>query len=424
MRSVLAMLVLVLVGCAKSQAPAAGSTLEQQRDLALAVPADDVELVKAAKAAREAPLADRWVALGQLWVRKARATNDPGLYLSAQGAAKVALSLQPNSSAALGLEAVVSLNQHRFTEAREIAKQALALRADDLLALAALADATLELGDIIAATAAVQQMVDLKPNLPSYSRAAHLRWLRGDIAGAQALYRQAIDAGRNPRDPEPQAWVAVQSALVFFDAGDVDGADAGFDFALSRVPSYPPALVGKARVALSRGRPELAVSSLERAVAASPLVESLVLLAHARDAAGNRDGAKQAWVKAEAIGRASDPLALARGWAEAGTHTAEAVELLQHERSLRAGWQVEGALAWALHRAGDDDAAMAASQRALALGTPEVTLRFEHAAILAARHERPDARRELEALAPRVAGLSPPLQPEAKQLLGELMAAK
>ena len=49
--------------------------------------------------------------------------------------------------------------------------------------------ATLELGDVEASTKAVQRMLDLKPSLPSYGRAAHLRWLLGDTAGAQALYQ-------------------------------------------------------------------------------------------------------------------------------------------------------------------------------------------------------------------------------------------
>lgn len=420
MRSALLLsLSLSLVACTKEQpATAPALTVEQHRELALAVPAGDVELERVAKAAREAPaLAERWVVLGQLWVRKARASNDPGQYLSASGAAQVALSLQPGYSAALALEAIVSLNQHRFSESRDTALKALAQRDDDLLALAALADATLELGDVDASTAAVQKMIDLKPNLPSYGRAAHLRWLRGDAAGAQALYRQAIDSGNNPKDPEPRAWMIVQSALVFLDLADLDGAEAGFDFALHQLASYPPALVGKARVHLARWEPAAAVALLERAIAASPLVETWVLLAEARGELGDAEGAKSAWARAEALGRVHDPLALGRGWAEAGLRSREAVELLRREHARRPNVQVEGALAWALYRVGNVEPAVAASERALALGTGDVRLRYQHAAILAARGEREAALHQLEVLAPRVAALSPKLQREAKELL-------
>ncbi len=429
MRSALLIALCLSAACTRSSPPLAAApvpTVEQYRALALDVPADDHDLAAAAAAAKAAPaLADRWVVLGQLWARKARALNDPGQYLSAEGAAKVALSLQPGYSAALALEAIVALNQHRFVEARDTAKAALAQREDDLLALAALADATLELGDVTASADAVQRMLDLKPNLPSYGRAAHLRWLTGDTAGAQALYRRAIDAGW-AKDAEPQAWMAVQLGLVLLELGDLDGAVAGFDFAMGRVPSYPPALAAKARVLSARGDARGALGLLEQALARSPLVDTWVQLAEARAEAGDAEGAKAAWEKAEALGRTSDPLALARGWSEAGTHATEAVELLKAERKLRPNVQVDGALAWALLRAGDVEGAAAASERALALGTSDAKARFQHAAIQAARGEREPALRELEALAPRVAALSPRLQREAKALERRLteMAAR
>ena len=88
MRSAL-LLFVVVAGCTRQQPPASAPTLEQHRALALAAPADDRELAAAVAAAKAAPaLADRWVVLGQLWARKARASNDPGQYLSAEGAAE------------------------------------------------------------------------------------------------------------------------------------------------------------------------------------------------------------------------------------------------------------------------------------------------------------------------------------------------
>src|SRR5258708_18029883 len=96
-------------------------------------------------------------------------------------------------------------------------------------------------------------MVDLKPNLPAYSRASYLRWLQGDGPAAKEFIRRAIDAGNDSHDPEPRAWTIVQSALYFWHEGDYAGADAGFELALSAVTDYPPALVGRARVALARG---------------------------------------------------------------------------------------------------------------------------------------------------------------------------
>ena len=47
-----------------------------------------------------------------------------------------------------------------------------------------LGDAVLEQGSLDEAAIAYQCMVDLRPDLQSYSRVAHLRWLKGDVDGA------------------------------------------------------------------------------------------------------------------------------------------------------------------------------------------------------------------------------------------------
>ena len=47
-----------------------------------------------------------------------------------------------------------------------------------------LGDALMEQGRLTEAAAAYQRMVDLKPFYQSYTRAAHARWMRGDLDGA------------------------------------------------------------------------------------------------------------------------------------------------------------------------------------------------------------------------------------------------
>ena len=68
-----------------------------------------------------------------------------------------------------------------------------------------LGDALMEQGRLAEAAQAYQKMIDLKPFYQSYTRAAHLRWLRGDLAGAIDLMRAAVKAA-SPRDPESIAW--------------------------------------------------------------------------------------------------------------------------------------------------------------------------------------------------------------------------
>src|SRR5262245_3459986 len=114
-------------------------------------------------------------------------------------------------------------------------------------------------------------MVDLKPGLASYGRAAHLRHLQGDVKGAKRLYQLAIGAGDPTRDPEPRAWMIVQAALLFLDQKDYAGAEAGFDLALREIPGYAPALRGKQRLAEARASAKSAAKQTEAAHARAAL---------------------------------------------------------------------------------------------------------------------------------------------------------
>src|SRR6185503_6141865 len=166
-------------------------TVDEARALALTAPAGDGpverEISRIQERLRRAPAPDDWVLLGQAWVQKARRAGDPGLVLGAEGASIVALSMMPGHRGALGLRALVLLDQHRFAEARAQASALLSRDAGDLVALTVLSDAA-------------QRLVDLKPGLASYGRAAHLRWVGGDVPGAKLLYARAIEAGRGARD--------------------------------------------------------------------------------------------------------------------------------------------------------------------------------------------------------------------------------
>lgn len=366
--------------------------LEDARTLALAAPggseAVDQEIATLQARLQRSPDAEGWFSLGQAWVRKARHTGDPGLYLSADGASALALALDANHRGALGLRTLVLLNQHSFREARAAAREILVKTPEDLLALGSLSDAELELGDVPAAVAAAQRMVDLKPNLVSYGRAAYLRWLTGDVAGAKAVFAAAIGAGRGARDKEPLAWMVVQAAMVFWHEGDLEGAEAGFDHALALMPDYPPALAGKGRCRLARGDAAAAVELLRRAQARQPLVETTWLLGDARRATGDAAGAEKEYARVLRDGRQSDSLMLNYFEAVRNRDLPEALRVLEAEHRARPGTYVEDAYAWALYRAGRLAEARAASGRATARATPDARLLYHAGAIRLAQGER------------------------------------
>lgn len=335
---------------------------------------------------RRAPRAlEVWIALGEAWVRKAREASDPGLYHGAEDSAAAALSLSPGAPRALALRGVVLLENHRFEEARALGAELTARHPGYAPGHGVLSDALLELGRFEEAAAAAQHMMDLKPDLPSYVRAAHLLWLQGDVPGALEAWRLAVDAGGTS---ESRAWARTQAALVRWHRGEHARADAELEVALADFPDHPAALAARGRVALSRGDPDAARRWLERADARAPLAETAWLLADAAEAAGDRAAARRAYAEAERRGRAADRRTLALLLATRGERPGEAVRLAEEERKVRDDLYTADVHAWALYRAGRLDEAAAAAERATRLGTPDARLLFHAGAIQLARGNR------------------------------------
>ncbi|GAC1347274.1 MAG: hypothetical protein NVSMB23_26240 [Myxococcales bacterium] len=435
MRRIAFLVVLALAACSKkpAQAPAAeaaGIDTAAGRALTLALMKPDADLpidqriARLQQSALKLDKSDAWVALGEAWIRKARDTARPFFYANAGASADLALALEPTSKLALDLKALVLMNDHRFEEARVLASGIVARSPGDPVAWGTLSDALLELGRTAEAVEAAQRMMDLKPNLPSYSRAAHLQWLHGDLPAAKESVRLAIDAGSDGKDKEPQAWVTVQAGMIFWNEGDAPGAEAGFDLALQSLPDFPPALVGKARVLLGRGDGKGAAALLERAYQAIPLVETGWLLGDAREAAGDAAGAGQVWADIERRGRTSDPRTLALFWATQDREHEAALKLALDERKVRDDEYTEDVAAWALYRAGRFDEARAASDKALRLGTRDARLWFHAGVIRIAGGDAAGGR----ALVRKALDLNPHFdrkgEAEARQLLTAGLAAK
>ena len=381
---------LALVACSQSPPPppAPASPPKSEREiLAFAEPsgtsAIDLELKTAQRRVTDLPKkADSWVMLGRAWVKKARQSGDPGYYLNADACAESALALEPQHTPALNLRGLVLLNGHRFPEAKALAESILARDSDDAMALGTLSDALLELGDIEGAIKAADRMLERKPDLPSYSRASYLRWLRGDVKGALEAMRLAFDAGRGQKDKEPSAWALVQAANIFWFQGDLDGAASGYQLTLDYLPGYAPALVGQGRVLLARGEASQAALRFREALSKQPLVETAWLLGDALTAAGDRAGATAAWSEVQRLGRQGDPRTLALFLATKNRDPVEAVKLAHEEVLKRPGPHSRDAYAFALLRAGQIDEAQAAMKAVLELGVREPAIRY-HAGLIA-----------------------------------------
>ncbi len=349
------------------------------------------------RAQRHPDKLDTWVLLGHAWVRKARETAEPGYYRNAEACATVALRLEPQSALAVNLRGLVLLNDHRFREALQLAQSILQRRDFDPQALGTVSDALLELGRIDGAEEAAQQMMALKPNLPSYARASYLHFLRGHSTAAKQAIRLAIDASPASRaDPEPRSWALTQAANLFWQEGDYAGADAGYEMALRQSPDYPAALVGRGQVAMAQGRYADAAGHFEGAYKRNPLAETAWLLGDARTLAGDAGGAAEAYSALLRQGRRTDPRTVALYLARQNRDLPEALELIEAERKGRGDVYTQDIYAFVLFRLGRHAEARAVSDAVLQVGVKDARILYHAAEVHAASMDLPGAKALVE----------------------------
>lgn len=319
--------------------------------------------------------------LGWLYVSRARSRNDPGFYKLAEQAAACIEKSDSESAAALLLRGHVQQNLHRFHEAERAARRLVARR-ESPFDYGLLGDALMEQGRLDEAAPAYQKMVDLRPGLESYSRAAHLRWLHGDVEGATALMRLAARAGGS-RNAEPTAWAYSRLALYELQSAEFERAQQAARSAIELQPQYAPALLAAGRVLLAKGEPADAIKPLSEAARLNPLPEYHWLLAEALRAAGRLGEAARIEAEIERHGASDDPRTFSLYLATKQRNVATAVQLAEQELAVRSDVFTYDALAWSLHAAGETQRANQAMKNALSAGTQDARL-FLHAAVISA----------------------------------------
>jgi tetratricopeptide (TPR) repeat protein len=356
--------------------------------------------------------------LGWLFVAKARESFDPGYYKLAEQCALCLDAHQPHSAEALLLRGHVLQNLHKFKDAEGLGRELVARRGLSF-DYGLLGDALMEQGRLDEAATAYQAMVDQKPELQAYARIAHLRWLKGDLAGATAVMRLAANAA-SPNSPETAAWVNTRLALLQFQNGDLAQAKGTCGVALDYQPDYAPALLLRGRLLLAAGETGAAVAALQRAVQLNPLPDYQWTFSEALRAAGR--GAEAAEVEAALArdGAAADPRTFALYLASRGQSPATALELARDELNTRRDVFTHDAVAWALAANGQIEQARSEMQLALAQGTRDARL-FLHAGAIAARAgQKQEARAWLDKLTPMQPLLLPSERAECRNLALQL----
>ena len=346
----------------------------------------DAEIRRVQEQARRgknpAPALER---LGWLFVAKGRESFDPGFYNLAEQCALGLEAKQPHQPEALLLRGHALQNLHRFKEAEPLARELVAQRGR-AFDYGLLGDVLMEQGRLVEAVEAYQRMADLKPDLHAYTRAAHVRWLKGDLTGAIEMMQLAVQAA-SPRDPETSAWVCSRMAQYQLLAGDLDQAAQHCAAALEFQPEYAPALLVRGRLLLAQGRNEEAAVALTRAATLNPVPEYQWVLVEASRAAGRDVRAMESLLKKG--GATADPRTFAPYLATCGEDPGTAVRLSKAELNTRTDVFTHDAVAWALAAAGHWEEASAEMRQALAEGTRDARL-FLHAGIIASELAQPE----------------------------------
>jgi tetratricopeptide (TPR) repeat protein len=317
--------------------------------------------------------------LGWTFIRKARVSFDAGFYNLAEQCAACMEARGLNGPDALLLRAHALQSLHRFGDAETTARELVRLR-ERPFDYGVLGDILMDQGKVREGAAAYQKMVDLRPDLQSYARAAHVRWLTGDLDGAIQLIKLAT-AASSPNDPEPGAWVFTRLAVYQFQRNATKSALESCTAALALESDYAPAMLIRGRILLALNRAGDALIELQHAAELNPLPEYQWAVADALAATGARDTAEQ--IESKITENSEDPRTISLFLATRHKDVDRAVQLAQQELSNRGDVFTHDALAWALAAAGRTTEAQQHATQALSQGTADPRL-FLHAGIIAA----------------------------------------
>jgi tetratricopeptide (TPR) repeat protein len=318
--------------------------------------------------------------LGWLFVAKARETFDPGFYRLAEQCGLVLDSQSPGCPEGLLLRGHVLQNLHRFHEAELLARQ-LVQKRERPFDFGLLGDTLMEQGELTEAISAYQRMIDLRPDLQSYSRAAHMRWLKGDTEGALELMKLAATSA-SPRDAESAAWAFSRMGFYQLASGDLSATHQSAGTALEFQPQYPPALLIQGKAFLAENKPAEALPLLKLAAELNQLPEYLWAYRDSLQQSGDRLNAAAVTQKLLSRGESLDPRTLALFLATEKLDAGKAVRLARAELVNRHDVFTHDALAWSLFADGQLRAAAAEMRIALAEGTHDARLRLHASLIL------------------------------------------
>ena len=202
--------------------------------------------------------------LASLFIQEARETGNYVYYdMAAMHQINTVLKEQPNNFDALVFKALIQMSQHHFSDGLATAQIARKINPYNGYIYGLLVDGNVEMGQYDSAVVYADKMVSVRPDLTSYSRVSYLREIYGDYPGAIKAMKMAVETGG--AGDEHTEWTRVQLASLYEKTGDFNKADTLYQYALTLRPSYPYALAGLGRIALSKNDFKKAITYFEQA---------------------------------------------------------------------------------------------------------------------------------------------------------------
>lgn len=321
--------------------------------------------------------------LAVVYIRRGRETGDSSYHGKAETAVKKALEIAPDDMTAKKLNATLLLAFHRFAQARDLATEMQQDNPTDAFIFGVLTDANAELGNYDASAAAVQKMVDLRPNSSSYARVAHIRSLNGEHKGAVEMYKLAARTA-DPQDREAQSWCLVQLANEYWKYGKFAESEKVYDEALSNFPNYHLAEIGKGRVLAAQNKMDEAIKYLFAVNERSPKADISTLLGDVYFRLGNAAESQkfyQLGEELEAGAGEGEAKHMAMLWANRDHKLGEVLATMEREYIRQQDVYTEDAYAWALYKNGKFAEAKEMSKKAMRINANE-PLFFFHAGMI------------------------------------------
>jgi len=366
----------------------AGQALAPAQQVARPVSLTDQEVAKAeaaAKASGPGSADAAWTRLGDAFMQKGRETADVSYYGRAEGAYRKALAANPKSVEALVGMAWVDGGRHEFERSVEFANKAIALDPGRTDAYGLLGDAAVEMGDYEKAFEQYQKMLDLRPDVSSYSRGAHLLFLTGDLRKATLLMSKAIGSGAPYA--ENTAWCRAQWALMQFSVGSYLSASQMLTEGLKAAPNNYHLLAAMGKVKAAMKDYDAAIDYYKKAEAIVPQHEVVVALGDLYTLQGKTNEAAAQYALVDVIHKLNrangviGDMQMAQFFADHDRNLDEAVRMAEAEYAVRPNVYVADTLAWCYYKTGRIADAQKLIGKALSHQTPEAMFLYHQGAI-------------------------------------------